>query len=229
MSKIAHIIAIRAASIAGWAGLGFGIRPVDEAGETAIFDNGEVWVGPREVLETNPEFVQPIPYIVVKNGDKLLSYLRTPKGGEARLHSKIAVGFGGHVDLKDATLNGDLMIDLRATMATAALREMSEELGITLSSEILEKHPDLLKYTHIIHSQESPVDEVHIAFVVTIDLSVLPSDEFNFEDAIGDVKQMTAAELRAAHDLTGDDRLEMENWARFVVDQILSDAEPVAA
>src|SRR3546814_12415297 len=63
MSKIAHIIAIRAASIAGWAGLGFGIRPVDEVGETAIFDNGEIWVGTRQVLETSPDFIQPIPTI----------------------------------------------------------------------------------------------------------------------------------------------------------------------
>src|SRR3546814_6027084 len=90
------------------------------------------------------------------------------------------------------------MIDLRATMATAALREMSEELGITLTSDMLEKHPDLLKYTHIIHSQATPVDEVHIGFVVTVDLSVLPTDEFDFEDAIGNVKQMKARELRAA-------------------------------
>src|SRR3546814_4002415 len=87
---------------AGWAGLGFGIRHVDEVGETAIFDNGEIWVGPRQMLETSPDFIQPIPYIVVKNGDNLLSYLRTPKGGEERLHSKIAVGFG---DRKSTRLN----------------------------------------------------------------------------------------------------------------------------
>src|SRR3546814_13827142 len=78
---------------------------------------------------------------------------------------------------------------------------------------MLEKHPDLLKYTHIIHSQATPVDEVHIGFVVTVDLSVLPTDEFDFEDAIGNVKQMTARELRAAHDLEGEDRPELETWA----------------
>lgn len=229
MSKIAHIIAIRASSIAGWAGLGFGIRPVDEAGETAIFDNGEVWVGPRPILEESPEFVQPIPYIVVKNGDKLLSYLRTPKGGEQRLHSNIAVGFGGHVDLADVVVDEDGVINLRATMAKAALRELSEELGVTLTDEMLEKHPDLLAYTHVIQSQAKPVDAVHIGFVVSIDLSVLPSDEFNFEDAIGNVKQMTPAELRAAHDLTGADRLELETWAGLVVDQILGETEALAA
>src|SRR3546814_11612272 len=43
MSKIAHIIAILADSIDGWAGLGFGIRTVDEVGETAIFDTRDMW------------------------------------------------------------------------------------------------------------------------------------------------------------------------------------------
>src|SRR3546814_10797323 len=99
-------------------------------------------------------------------------------------------GLGGHVDLKDATLNDDLMIDLRATMATAALREMSEELGITLTSDMLEKHPDLLKYTHIIHSQATPVDEVHIGFVVTVDLSVLPTDEFRSEEHTSELQSL---------------------------------------
>src|SRR3546814_18051606 len=93
---------------------------------------------------------------------------------------------------------------------------------------MLEKHPYLLKDTHIIHSQATPVDDVHIGFVVTVDLSVLPTDEFDFEDAIGNVKQMTARELRAAHDLEGEDRLEPENCAGPVVDKILSDAEAVA-
>src|SRR3546814_11036153 len=94
---------------------------------------------------------------------------------------------------------------------------------------MLEKHPDLFKYTHRSHSQATPVDEVHIGFVVTVDLSVLPTDEFDFEDAIGNVKQMTARELRAAHDLEGEDRLELETWAGLVVDQILSDAEAAPA
>lgn len=229
MSKIAHIVAIRAASIAGWAGLGFGIRALDEAGDTTIFDNAEVWVGPRQILEMDPNFVQPIPYIVVENDGKLLSYLRTPKGGEERLHSKIAVGFGGHVDVADVVTDADGVIDLRATMIKAALRELSEELGINLTDEILARYPDLLKYTDVIQSQETEVDKVHIALVVTIDLSILSETEFKFEDAIGNAQQMTPAELRAADQREGDDRLELETWAGLVVDQHLANPEPVLA
>jgi predicted NUDIX family phosphoesterase len=229
MSKTAHIIALRAASIAGWAGLGFGIRALDDAGRAAIFDQGEVWAGPRPVLEESPEFVQPIPYIVVKDGDQLISYIRTPKGGEARLHNKVAVGFGGHVDLADAVLNDRAEIDLKGTMAKAALRELSEELGITLSDDMLVRYPDLLSYTHVIQSQATPVDAVHIGFVVTVDLNVLPSGDFNYEDAIASATKMTPAELRARGNAEGEARLELETWTGLVVDDLLASDARLAA
>lgn len=228
MSKTAHIIAIRASSITHQGPLGFGIKPLDEAGTAAIF-GGEVWVGPRPILEESPDFVQPIPYIVVKEGDKLLSYVRTPKGGETRLHNKVAVGFGGHVDLADAVTDDQGVIDLKATMANAALREMSEELGIELGADMLERYPNLLAYTHVIQSQATPVDAVHIGFVVTVDLSVLPEGEFNYEDAIADATKLTPAELRARDALDGADRLELETWAGLVVDQMLADQPALAA
>lgn len=223
MSKIAHILALRASSIAGWAGLGFGIRPLDDAGRNAIFANSEVWSGPRPVLETLPEFVQPIPYIVVKDGEKILSYIRSPKGGEDRLHNKVAVGFGGHVDLADATINDAGQIDLQATLATGALRELKEELGIELDPSILDTYPDLLAYTHVIHSKATAVDEVHIGFVVTVDLSALPSADFQFEDAIGKTHQLTAAELAARFTADGDELLEPETWTRLVIENLLED------
>src|SRR3546814_15906328 len=105
----------------------------------SIFDNGEIWVGPRQVLETSPDFIQPIPYIVAKNGDNLLSYLRTAKGGEERLPPNIAVGFGGHVDLKVATLNDELRIHQRHPMATPTLRDMSDERGLPPTRDLLAK------------------------------------------------------------------------------------------
>src|SRR3546814_18346271 len=59
MSKIAHIIAISTASIDGWAGLGFAIRPVDDVGAHAIFDNGAIWFVPRTVLEPSHDLIHP--------------------------------------------------------------------------------------------------------------------------------------------------------------------------
>lgn len=229
MSKTAHIIALRATSIASWAGLGFGIKPTEQGEGPSPLDCGEVWVGPRPVLEMSPEFVQPIPYIVVRDGDEVLSYVRSAKGGEARLHDKVAIGFGGHVDVADAVINAAGEIELKATMQKAALRELEEELGITLPAELLNDYPELLTYTHVIHSQATPVDEVHIGFVVTVDLSVLPSAEFQYEDAIADAKKMTPAELKRRSTCGGDDQIELETWTGLVVDSMLAEGARAAA
>src|SRR5690606_15295618 len=149
MSRLAHIIALRSEAIADRIGLGFGIRPFDQVTDDAIFDNNNVWVGPRGWLDKKGEedtnFVQPIPYILVRDGDRILSYIRTPKGGEERLHNLVAVGIGGHIDASDAVYNSLNMIDLRATLSIAAVREICEELGITLPDDVLKEHPDLLE------------------------------------------------------------------------------------
>lgn len=228
MSKKETIIALRPATIASAIGLGFGIRAFDEAADAAIFDNDNVWAGPRPILDKKGEedtgFIQPIPYIIVEDGDKILSYIRTPEGGESRLHNLVSVGIGGHIAVRDAIYLDDGSIDLRRTLSVAAIREIGEELGITMPENVLEAYPDLLTWTHVIQSQEKPVDCVHIALVCSINLSVMKnfSPEFNFEDAIGDAKYLTPAELRDADAREGNDRIEMETWARLVVEQKLA-------
>ncbi|AXK43981.1 hypothetical protein [Erythrobacter aureus] len=227
MSKIAHIIALRSAPIAMSIGLGFGIRPFDEAADAAVFDNHNVWVGPRGHLdkkgEEDTDFVQPIPYIVVRDGDKLLSYIRGSDGGESRLHNNSSVGIGGHVDAMDAIYNKDGMIDLRKTLSVSAIREICEELGIDLPDDVLEQHPDLLEWTSLIQSQAKPVDSVHIGLVCEIDLKILRSfaPEFNFETAIANAEYLTPAELIERDARQGDERVEMETWTGLVVNQML--------
>ncbi len=227
MSKIAHIIALRSAAIAGSIGLGFGIRPFDEAADQAVFDNHNVWVGPRGWLDKKGEedtnFVQPIPYIVVRDGEKILSYIRGGDGGESRLHNLVSVGIGGHVDASDAIFNDDGMIDLRKTLSVSAVREICEELGIELPDDVLEQHPDLLAWTHIIQSQAKPVDSVHIGLVCEIDLKILRgfAPEFNFETAIENAEYLTPAELVERDARAGEDRFEMETWTGLVANQML--------
>lgn len=218
MSKTAHIVAVRAASVAPISGLGFGIKDLDSETENNLFANSEVWIGPRPVLEVDPSFLQPIPYIVIKDGDKVLTYIRSPKGGENRLHNKAAIGFGGHIDVVDVVTNDAQVIDLRATLNRAALRELEEEANIHIPEATLGANPELLRWTHIIHSEATSVDAVHLGFVATVDLSLLPTGTVQFEDAIANVQSLRASELLARAAAEDDSRVELETWTRLVLE-----------
>lgn len=208
MSKIAHIVAIRTGSLGD---LGFGIS--SHAGDVShIFEEGEVWIGPRPVLELDEDFVQPIPYIVIRKGDEVLAYTRAATGGEGRLHGKKAIGFGGHVDALDIVTDIDTgIIDLRFTMLKACIRELHEELGIPY--EALEHVP--LEWTHVIQSDATPVDRVHVGLVCQLDISQLPSlDPQAFEDAIEN------AEFTSWDGLFTDSAaglIELETWTGLLV------------
>jgi predicted NUDIX family phosphoesterase len=52
----------------------------------------------RDFAEINPAFKQPIGYSVIACPIGVLVYERVPKEGEKRLHGKLSIGFGGHVD-----------------------------------------------------------------------------------------------------------------------------------
>ncbi|MGZ8172988.1 hypothetical protein [Methylobacter sp.] len=103
-----------------------------ESGITKFpFEIDDVCVGSRDVLETDERFRQIIPYVIVERDGKFLVYERTAKGGEQRLHNKRSLGFGGHIDVSDVSLDDSgQAIDLETTVANAVEREIREELKI---------------------------------------------------------------------------------------------------
>jgi predicted NUDIX family phosphoesterase len=217
MSKIAHIVAIAADSLAD---LGFGISDKLTTVDN-VLDKGEAWIGPRQRLEQHFGFVQPIPYIVIKNGDKFLAYKRGGTGGEDRLHSKVSIGFGGHVDLADAVVDDQGVVDLRKTMNKACVRELEEELGISLKGVMPEQLRPLFQWTHVIQSDASPVDRVHIGLVAQIDVTLLPGiDPSNFEDVIENAYWSTLDGF-FTDGVAG--LLELETWSALVL-KALDDA-----
>lgn len=94
----------------------------------------------REPLETNPEYRQIIPYILV-NSEKGYCLMQRCKGqGEARLFGKHYIGAGGHVE------------DGHSILYTA-LKECTEELGLPLRT---------LELTRILITDGGAVDDVHV-------------------------------------------------------------------
>jgi len=89
----------------------------------------------RTKAEISSAYKHPIPYVVLFNAmcDKVLMYERSNKGNESRLHGKLSIGIGGHIEHDD--VEKDLPIS--SGFCWAAERELEEEVaGVHLMSPI---------------------------------------------------------------------------------------------
>lgn len=102
-----------------------------------------LWGRPREDAENDPSFLQIIPYTLIVCGNKILRYRRGKHGDESRLHSKLSIGIGGHIN------DGD--VDYEAGVR----REMLEEIGFDWWA------PPVA----CINDDSNPVGKVHFGFV----------------------------------------------------------------
>ena len=122
-----------------------------------LFSVDQLWLGPRSWLETDERYRQLVSYVVFRHSDSVLVYRRTPKGGETRLHGRLSVGGGGHVNATDVTCR-DGAIDIEATLGRACKREIAEEIDC---GEILQ-----LGTVGVIKETATPVSRVHLGVVV---------------------------------------------------------------
>jgi predicted NUDIX family phosphoesterase len=165
-----------------------------------IFDISKIWIGPRPTLETNENFKQIIPYVLLSFDGKIALYQRTKKGGENRLHNMHSIGFGGHIDAFDLAYDEDGTINLDKTIETSAQREIDEELIV---SNIVSK-----KHLGYIYDGSNPVGRVHIGVVEQWELS--SADIKSNEDEIHVVGLFSIEELK---NHSG----EMENWSSHII------------
>lgn len=152
--------------------------------------------------ELNFDYKQPIPYIVIRRGDEFFVTERLQGGGESRLHGKLAMGAGGHMNPLSATEDEPFATVLEENIK----RELDEELDINRKVEI--------KPIGLINDDSDTTGKVHIGILGIIDLDV---------EATVVVKEV---EQLAGHWMTLDvlkskdvyDRL--ENWGKIVVDML---------
>lgn len=141
---------------------GVGFLPIESVDLSSLLSPRHAWFAPRASIEERPEFRQLIPYIVLRCGGAIVTYQRTRKGGEARLHDNISLGFGGHVGLDDVVLKGAL-IDLEATLQRAAQREVQEEVAdITVAQR---------RRIGLIYADDDAVSRVHLGIVELWDIT----------------------------------------------------------
>lgn len=194
--------------------LGMHAEGVNALGQEGLVDytikSEEIVIGQRGFLEGFEGVRQIIPYICFKQGDKIFGYRRTAKGGDARLHGKVSVGFGGHVDMEDVkTIEGHAsIIDLEATLKTCAARELEEEITLGESVSVESISVESAK----IVSFETEVDRVHIGVPVVINLS--GGELASNEDEIEIVGAKTANEW-----MNGD--FDFEVWTHIMLNSEL--------
>ena len=96
-----------------------GFNKVNE-GEIINFINSHGQFLKRDSAETNYDYFQVIPYMVIFRGNEVFLTKRTKKQSEIRLHEKRSIGVGGHLNHGDGALE--------QIVRSGMNRELKEEL-----------------------------------------------------------------------------------------------------
>ncbi|MEO5712337.1 MAG: hypothetical protein ABIT37_02525 [Luteolibacter sp.] len=168
-----------------------------EAAVSRLLDPANHFFMDRAAAEEDPGHKQLIPYCIFRCGDRILHYTRGKSGGESRLHAKISVGVGGHVNPID-TGGGRTGPD---AYHAAVTREIEEELDLP------EDHQH--KIIALLNDESNPVGQVHLGIVHLIELK--SDDVKSREDALTDLGFTPLAELN-------DGLFErLETWSQYCI------------
>jgi predicted NUDIX family phosphoesterase len=114
----------------------------------------------RRQAELDSSFKQIIPYTLVLHGDEVLLLRRLSKGGEARLHGKLSIGVGGHInpiDIDGPAGAAGPAGAVRDLLEAGCRRELEEEIEI--------RCPYTLEAVGVINDDASDVGSVHFGLV----------------------------------------------------------------
>ncbi len=157
----------------------------------------------RAAAEDDPTHKQLIPYCIFRCGERILHYTRGKSGGESRLHAKISVGVGGHINPIDT---GDGRTGPDAYHAAVA-REIDEELELRGAST--------QRIIALLNDESNPVGQVHLGIVHLIELEV--DTVTSREDALMDLAFTPLTELN------GGLFERLETWSQYCIRHLAVD------
>jgi len=146
----------------------------------------------RPTAEISPQYKQIIPYVVIRHGASYFLLQRTPKQTEARLHHKLSLGIGGHINPDTP----DLLDGLH--------KELEEEVHVAGDYD--------LTFAGILNDDTTEVGTVHLGAVY-----VLETHDDNV--TVRETEKMTGrwvdgGALAALRD-------QMESWSQIVYDSLI--------
>ena len=142
----------------------------------------------RARAEVSPEFKQIIPYVIVRHDDDYFVLRRTAKQTESRLHHKVSLGIGGHVNPGHTLMQG-------------LQQELNEEVDVASQYA--------LRFVGILNDDSTDVGRVHLGAVFE-----LVAEEPKV--TVRETEKMTGAWM--SRDELGSVREQMETWSQIVYD-----------
>jgi len=146
----------------------------------------------RAIAEISPEYRQIIPYVVIRNDQHYFVLKRTAKQTESRLHHKLSLGIGGHVNPGHSLLEG-----LR--------KELDEEVDIRINYD--------LEFIGIINDSSTDVGRVHLGAAYVLDVSSRDVAVKETDKMIGE--WMSRAAVHGS-------RAALESWSQIVYDEFIA-------
>lgn len=179
-------------------GLGWrGVNSDDVAGYLAVIERA-VEFRRRSDVEHDPSWKQLIPYLVLRDGERVFLMQRTRAGGDERLHERYSIGIGGHLNPGD----GDVLGGLR--------REWREEIDAAFEPRF--------EFLGLLNDDEDPVGAVHLGLVYSADAANRPVAVRETDKLRGSF--VPVAEVRRVYE-------DLETWSQLVFD-FLAAASPVS-
>jgi len=164
----------------------------------------------RGNMEKDPTYKQLIPYAYISvaktetEDQKFFVYERLTGAGEARLHNKLSLGVGGHMNKLDGFQ--DIFNEVG--------RELLEEVEVSVDGTVLGLSDLNFSIEGMINDDSNEVGEVHLGIAIKM-------------EAPGSAKvEVQETEELAGQLLTLDQMLEpsvyerLENWSKIVVDHL---------
>jgi predicted NUDIX family phosphoesterase len=165
----------------------------------AILSRGSNFFIPRREAESNPDYKQIIPYVLIVFKNTVLHYVRGKKAGEQRLIAKGSIGIGGHMNETDESL---FAMDEQAYRAGVE-REVNEEIKIDTSFED--------RVVALLNDDSTEVGRVHLGIV---HIFKLKEPKVQKREAM-----ITGLTFLTKEELMGR-RASMETWSQICVDAL---------
>jgi len=160
----------------------------------------------RSLAEQDPTYLQIIPYVVIHSTDKIFTYFRLNKGTESRLHGKMSIGIGGHVDRPEG-----MSMEYTQVVWDSAYRELYEELNIQLTNDFLE----ITNTGIIIHNPVDDVGKVHLGLLMKCNIQGREVGVAEEDKIQG--KFYTHEEIREMYDSNPED---FETWTEIALKEL---------